>query len=82
MFSEKFYFLADVKAKLDKDTKIIVACSAGGTMKPSANLAEGQQSRSLIAAYLLKLDGFKSVVHLEGGIRTWIKEDLPTTAED
>jgi len=37
--------LAAVEAKLDKNAKIIVACSAGGTLKPSQNLPEGQQSR-------------------------------------
>lgn len=72
-------FLNEVRSKLEKDKRIIVACAAGGTMKPSANLAEGQQSRSLIAAYLLKLDGYKNVVHLEGGLRSWFNEELPTS---
>jgi rhodanese-related sulfurtransferase len=31
----------------------------------------------LIAAYLLKLDGYNIVLHMEGGIRSWFKEDLP-----
>ncbi|KAH7426107.1 hypothetical protein KP509_11G085200 [Ceratopteris richardii] len=75
-------FLNDVRSQLDKDSRIIVACAAGGTMKPSANLADGQQSRSLIAAYLLKLDGYKNVVHLEGGLRSWFNEDLPTSSSE
>lgn len=37
--------LAAIEEKLDKNAKIIVACSAGGTMKPTQNLPEGQQSR-------------------------------------
>lgn len=37
--------VADVEAKLDKEAKIIVACSSAGTMKPTQNLPEGQQSR-------------------------------------
>lgn len=37
--------LTGVEAKIDKNAKIIVACSSGGTMKPSQNLPEGQQSR-------------------------------------
>lgn len=37
--------LAVVESKIDKNAKIIVACSSGGTMKPSQNLPEGQQSR-------------------------------------
>ncbi|XP_010433326.1 PREDICTED: rhodanese-like domain-containing protein 14, chloroplastic [Camelina sativa] len=70
-------FLQGVEAKLDKEAKIIVACSSAGTMKPTQNLPEGQQSRSLIAAYLLVLNGYKNVFHLEGGIYTWSKEGLP-----
>lgn len=108
-----------MKSKLDKNAKIIVACSAGGTMKPTQNLPEGQQSRwsnlyspflcqkkktkektvlyihasfrilmilyiyrSLIAAYLLVLNGYSNVFHLEGGLYNWFKEDLPAVAED
>jgi len=36
---------AAVESKLDKEAKIIVACSTGGLMKPSQNLPEGNQSR-------------------------------------
>lgn len=39
--------LTEVKAVLNKDDKIIVACIAGGTLKPTPNLAEGSQSRSV-----------------------------------
>ena len=38
---------AAVESKIDKSAKIIVGCSAGGTMRPSQNLPEGQQSRSV-----------------------------------
>ncbi|GMI76506.1 hypothetical protein like AT4G27700 [Hibiscus trionum] len=75
-------FIQSVESKFDKDAKIIVACTTGGTMKPSQNLPEGQQSRSLIAAYLLVLNGYKNVFHLEGGLYTWFKEGLPSESED
>lgn len=75
-------FIQSVEAKLDKNAKIIVACSSGGTMKPTQNLPEGQQSRSLIAAYLLVLNGFNNVFHLEGGLYTWFKEELPSVSEE
>ncbi|XP_076924876.1 rhodanese-like domain-containing protein 14, chloroplastic isoform X1 [Bidens hawaiensis] len=75
-------FLQSVESKLDKTSKIIVACSSGGTMKPTQNLPEGQQSRSLIAAYLLVLNGYKNVFHLEGGLYQWFKEDLPLESEE
>jgi hypothetical protein len=39
------FILAAVEEKLNKNAKIIVACSAGGTMKPTQNLPQGQQSR-------------------------------------
>ncbi|ONK58858.1 uncharacterized protein A4U43_C08F460 [Asparagus officinalis] len=75
-------FVQSVESKLDKDAKIIVACSTGGTMKPTQNLPEGQQSRSLIAAYVLVLNGYKNVFHLEGGLYSWFKEGLPAVGED
>nr|CAD1821466.1 unnamed protein product [Ananas comosus var. bracteatus] len=75
-------FMQIVESKLDKDAKIIVACSSGGTMRPSQSLPEGQQSRSLIAAYLLVLNGYKNVYHLEGGLYKWFKEGLPAAAEE
>ncbi|KAI8540515.1 hypothetical protein RHMOL_Rhmol09G0269400 [Rhododendron molle] len=74
-------FIQLVESKLDKSSKIIVACSSGGTMRPSQNLPEGQQSRSLIAAYLLVLNGYTNVFHLEGGLYTWFKEGLPEEAD-
>ncbi|XP_022923075.1 rhodanese-like domain-containing protein 14, chloroplastic [Cucurbita moschata] len=75
-------FLQSVESKIAKDAKIIVACSSGGTMKPTQNLPEGQQSRSLIAAYLLVLNGYNNVFHLEGGLYNWFKEGLPVDSEE
>ncbi|XP_020582183.1 rhodanese-like domain-containing protein 14, chloroplastic [Phalaenopsis equestris] len=75
-------FLEVVESRLDKDAKIIVACSSGGTMRPSQNLPQGQQSRSLIAAYLLVLNGYNNVYHLDGGLYTWLKEGLPSVSEE
>ncbi|XP_022140894.1 rhodanese-like domain-containing protein 14, chloroplastic [Momordica charantia] len=75
-------FLQSVESKIDKNAKIIVACSSGGTMKPTQNLPEGQQSRSLIAAYLLVLNGYTNVFHLEGGLYNWFKEGLPVVSEE
>nr|XP_043612831.1 rhodanese-like domain-containing protein 14, chloroplastic [Erigeron canadensis] len=75
-------FLQSVESKLAKSSKIIVACASGGTMKPTQNLPEGQQSRSLIAAYLLVLNGYDNVFHLEGGLYQWFKEDLPIDSSE
>ncbi|OIT02062.1 PREDICTED: rhodanese-like domain-containing protein 14, chloroplastic [Nicotiana attenuata] len=75
-------FIQMVESKINKDAKIIVACSSGGTMKPTQNLPEGQQSRSLIAAYLLILNGYTNVFHLEGGLYNWFKQELPAVSEE
>ncbi|XP_050385634.1 rhodanese-like domain-containing protein 14, chloroplastic [Argentina anserina] len=75
-------FIQTVESKLDKNAKIIVACAAGGTMRPTQNLPEGQQSRSLIAAYLLVLNGYTNVFHLEGGLYSWFKEGLPVESAE
>ncbi|KAE8077646.1 hypothetical protein FH972_016192 [Carpinus fangiana] len=75
-------FIQSVESKIDKNAKIIVACAAGGTMKPTQSLPEGQQSRSLIAAYLLVLNGYANVFHLEGGLYKWLKEELPSVTEE
>ena len=45
----------DVTSKLDKGAKIIIGCQSGGTVKPTPNLADGQQSRlALIFEYSWK----------------------------
>ncbi|KAL7214035.1 hypothetical protein ACSBR1_026454 [Camellia fascicularis] len=75
-------FIQSVESKIDKSSKIIVACASGGTMRPSQSLPEGQQSRSLIAAYVLVLNGYTNVYHLEGGLYAWFKEGLPTDSEE
>jgi 3-mercaptopyruvate sulfurtransferase SseA len=38
--------------------------------------------RSLIAAYLLVLNGYTNVYHLDGGLYTWFKEGLPSVGEE
>ncbi|XP_062194004.1 rhodanese-like domain-containing protein 14, chloroplastic isoform X2 [Phragmites australis] len=38
-------FLQSVDAKVGKDAKIIVACSTGGTLRPTQNFPDGKQSR-------------------------------------
>eukprot|EP00897_Mesotaenium_endlicherianum_P001563 jgi/Mesen1/1434/ME000131S00499 len=76
-------FLNEVTAAgLTKDSKIIVACSFGGTLKPTQNFPEGKESRSLIAAYILTKAGFKSVLHIEGGLQSWFSQDFPVTFKD
>lgn len=39
-------------------------------------------NRSLIAAYLLVLNGYANVFHLEGGLYNWFKEGLPVVSEE
>ncbi|KAA8533566.1 hypothetical protein F0562_030999 [Nyssa sinensis] len=58
-------FMQSVESKIDKNSKIIVACSSGGTMKPSQNLPEGQQSRIFLPKRSL------GVVLKGGACTTW-----------
>lgn len=49
LFFQSFFCVwfgsTDVTSKLDKGAKIVIGCQSGGTMKPTPNLADGQQSR-------------------------------------
>jgi hypothetical protein len=71
------FILAAVEEKLNKNAKIIVACSAGGTMKPTQNLPQGQQSRysiiSLPFMCLLSFSGFS--ILLVYAVRVYIVQN-------
>eukprot|EP00850_Spirogloea_muscicola_P022333 SM000288S10785 [mRNA] locus=s288:28763:30557:- [translate_table: standard] len=76
-------FIKEVNGAVpDKKAGVIVACLMGGTTKPSQNFPEGKESRSLIAAYLLSLDGYTNIVHVEGGLQRWFSERLPVVFKD
>jgi rhodanese-related sulfurtransferase len=49
--------------KLDKEKKVMVYCKSGG--------------RSAGAVSVLKQNGFKNIVELDGGYLAWIKTKLP-----
>jgi hypothetical protein len=54
----------------------IVACAAGGTLRPTTNFPAGQASRSLLAAQALLASGAlpaARLVHLQGGLAAWFK---------
>lgn len=55
-------FAADV-AKLDKTKPYIVHCAAG--------------SRSTKSLEIFKKEGFKTILHLNGGFNEWSKQGLP-----
>ena len=52
------------KDELQPDKRIIVHCASGG--------------RSALAAKTLKDMGYSNVAHLDGGIKAWQEEGLPT----
>ena len=67
-------FLDDAAAAIgDNRSKVIVYCGIGGSMTPTVNLAQGMQSRSLIACSELIGDGYKDVVHMLEGMYGWEK---------
>lgn len=79
-------FLQDVeKAFPDKEATILVMCDSGGTYRATDQFqsVEGRRSRSLIACYrLMAQAGYKNVLHVEGGLRTWCLDELPIEGED
>lgn len=52
------------KPEFDKNKRIILHCASGG--------------RSALAASTLKDMGYENVAHLDGGIKAWKEEGLPT----
>lgn len=67
-------FLADASECLKGvKSKVIVYCGIGGSMTPTTNLAQGMQSRSLIACSELIMDGYTDVLHMQDGIYGWDK---------
>lgn len=73
-----WHMLTGVESKLDKNAKIIVACASGGTMKPSQNLPEGQQSRWFPFFDLYKLFPYSSPLGLHFtlllGVSIWVQD--------
>jgi hypothetical protein len=56
---------------------VVVACAAGGTLRPTANFPAGQASRSLFAAAaLLESEALPRarVAHLRGGLGAWFAD--------
>lgn len=65
-------FKIDVESKLSKDAKIIVACSTGGTMKPSMNLPEGIQSRYVLDnVYVIWINSSSLICYLNYNLPCW-----------
>lgn len=55
-------------AKLDKERPVLVHCAAGG--------------RSTRSLKILKKLGFKTVLHLDGGINAWKEAGLPLSKDE
>ncbi len=53
------------KPEFNKEKKIILHCASGG--------------RSALAAATLKQMGYENVAHLDGGLKAWKEEGMPTT---
>ena len=67
-------FLDDCRSSLDgKNAKVILYCGIGGSMTPTTNLAQGMQSRSLIACSELINSGYTDVLHMIDGMLGWEK---------
>lgn len=80
-------FVEDVSAALknNKRKEVAVMCATGGTLettqerlaqrKAAAPMGEwGNASRSLMAIYDLKTNGFQNVIHVDGGYAQWARD--------
>ncbi|KAG2441611.1 hypothetical protein HXX76_003231 [Chlamydomonas incerta] len=52
-------------------TPVVVYCNMGGSLEPTKNDRNGQQTRSMVAAFALISSGFKNVSVLKGGYFDW-----------
>lgn len=79
--------MEDVIAALknNKRKEVAIMCATGGTLettqerlaqrKAAAPMGEwGNASRSLMAIYDLKTNGFKNVIHVDGGHAQWARD--------
>jgi rhodanese-related sulfurtransferase len=55
------------RAEFDPDRRVILHCASGG--------------RSALAAVTLQQMGYTNVAHLEGGLRAWKEQGLPTDGD-
>eukprot|EP00798_Chlamydomonas_sp_ICE-L_P007495 gene7495-641_t len=64
-------FMEQLKEASKGDKGVIVACEAGGTLRPSTNFSMGKASRAL------KEGGMVNAKHLDRGLYGWYQADLP-----
>eukprot|EP00899_Mesostigma_viride_P007201 jgi/Mesvir1/16482/Mv10040-RA.1 len=71
-------FSAEVEAAIpNKATPIALLCDSGGNLDANVNRKFGLMSRSLQAAFYLKLAGYTNLYYIKGGFRDYVREDLP-----
>ncbi|KAG2451947.1 hypothetical protein HYH02_003721 [Chlamydomonas schloesseri] len=66
-------FLADLFELVPEPatTPVVLYCNLGGSLEPTKNDKNGQQTRSMVAAFALISSGFKNVSVLKGGYFDW-----------
>ncbi|GIL74771.1 hypothetical protein Vretifemale_4688, partial [Volvox reticuliferus] len=71
------HFLAEVRELVADpgSTPVVLYCNLGGSLEPTKNDKNGQQTRSMVAAYELVKGGFRNVSVLKGGYADWIAKD-------
>ena len=65
----------------DRARPVVLLCAFGGSPHPQPGLDAGVRSRSLIAAYQLLRADFTQVKYVDGGLKKWYDEGLPTTLD-
>ncbi|KXZ41689.1 hypothetical protein GPECTOR_319g23 [Gonium pectorale] len=56
-------------------TPVVLYCNLGGSLEPTKTDPNGQQTRSMVAAYELAQAGFKALHVLKGGYNDWVAND-------
>ncbi|PNH10969.1 Rhodanese-like domain-containing protein 14, chloroplastic [Tetrabaena socialis] len=70
-------FIAEITGLVadPESTPVVVYCNLGGSLEQTKNDKNGQQTRSMIAAYELVQRGFKNVQVLKGGYFEWVANE-------
>eukprot|EP00899_Mesostigma_viride_P015445 jgi/Mesvir1/23901/Mv10684-RA.1 len=69
-------FMAEFSAAMpNKDETLLLCCGTGGTLRRTETSPNGRTSRSLLAAELALNNGYKKLMHLDGGISAYGKAE-------
>lgn len=76
-------FVEEVAAVAGRGKPVVLICNLGGSLDPDYQPSkDGQQSRSLMAAYELYCSGYSKLSVLKGGMSEWQRAERPVATAD